>query len=145
MEDRWYAAIDLKSFYASVECVERGLDPLDTLLVVMELQRKDPQRIEMGFDMYLGPNHYQTLQSFDQKYEKIIPLGGWLVGWFTRFVIIPMFNFFHRFIGSYGLIILLMTLVIKLVVDDALRVLVLRIEFGLCAKAHALTEVLQLA
>ena len=28
MEDRWYAAIDLKSFYASVECVERGLDPL---------------------------------------------------------------------------------------------------------------------
>ena len=28
MEERWYAAIDLKSFYASVECVERGLDPL---------------------------------------------------------------------------------------------------------------------
>ena len=29
-----YLAIDLKSFYASVECVERGLDPLDTHLVV---------------------------------------------------------------------------------------------------------------
>ena len=82
----------------------------------MELQRQTPDNIEMGFDMYMGPNHYQTLQSYDQKYEKIIPLGGWLVGWFTRFVIIPMFNFFHRFIGSYGLIILLMTLVIKLVV-----------------------------
>ena len=82
----------------------------------MELRRQDPQRMEMGFDIYLGPNHYQTLQSYDQKYEKIIPLGGWLVGWFTRFVIIPMFNFFHRFIESYGLIILLMTLVIKLVV-----------------------------
>ena len=82
----------------------------------MELQRQNPDNIEMGFDMYMGPNHYQTLQSYDQKYEKIIPLGGWLVGWFTRFVIIPMFNFFHRFIGSYGLIILLMTLVIKLVV-----------------------------
>ncbi|MBQ1692876.1 MAG: YidC/Oxa1 family insertase periplasmic-domain containing protein, partial [Bacteroidales bacterium] len=82
----------------------------------MELQKENPDNIQMGFDMYLGPNHYQTLQSYDQKYEKIIPLGGWLVGWFTRFVIIPMFNFFHRFIGSYGLIILLMTLVIKLVV-----------------------------
>ena len=39
MEDRWYAAIDLKSFYASVECVERGLDPLDTLLVVADRSR----------------------------------------------------------------------------------------------------------
>ena len=82
----------------------------------MELPRQNPGEMSMEFDMYMGPNHYQTLQSFDQKYEKIIPLGGWLVGWFTRFVIIPMFNFFHRFIGSYGLIILLMTLVIKLVV-----------------------------
>ena len=82
----------------------------------MELPRQNPGDMSMEFDMYMGPNHYQTLQSYDQKYEKIIPLGGWLVGWFTRFVIIPMFNFFHRFIGSYGLIILLMTLVIKLVV-----------------------------
>ena len=30
MEDKTYIAIDLKSFYASVECVERGLDPLET-------------------------------------------------------------------------------------------------------------------
>ena len=82
----------------------------------MELPRQNPGDMSMEFYMYMGPNHYQTLQSYDQKYEKIIPLGGWLVGWFTRFVIIPMFNFFHRFIGSYGLIILLMTLVIKLVV-----------------------------
>ena len=36
-----YIAIDLKSFYASVECVERGLDPLDTCLVVA-----DPSRTE---------------------------------------------------------------------------------------------------
>ena len=36
-----YAAIDLKSFYASVECVERGLDPLDTNLVVADVSRTD--------------------------------------------------------------------------------------------------------
>ena len=41
MEDRWYAAIDLKSFYASVECVERGLDPLDALLVVADRSRSE--------------------------------------------------------------------------------------------------------
>ncbi len=41
MKDRIYLAIDLKSFYASVECVERGLDPLTTNLVVADKSRTD--------------------------------------------------------------------------------------------------------
>ena len=39
--DRIYVAIDLKSFYASVECVYRGLDPLDTNLVVADAERTE--------------------------------------------------------------------------------------------------------
>ena len=72
--------------------------------------------IEIPNEFYFGPSHYKTLKSYDQKYEKIIPLGGWLVGWFTRFVIIPLFNWLHMFISNYGIIILLMTLIIKIVV-----------------------------
>ena len=41
MKQRQYIAIDLKSFYASVECVERGLDPLDTCLVVADASRTE--------------------------------------------------------------------------------------------------------
>ena len=41
MKERTYIAIDLKSFYASVECRERGLDPLDTNLVVADESRAD--------------------------------------------------------------------------------------------------------
>ena len=41
MGDRIYLACDLKSFYASVECVERGLDPLTTNLVVADLSRTE--------------------------------------------------------------------------------------------------------
>ena len=37
--EKVYIAIDLKAFYASVECVERGLDPLTTLLVVADASR----------------------------------------------------------------------------------------------------------
>lgn len=40
-KERIYAAIDLKSFYASVECVERGLDPLNTNLVVADISRTE--------------------------------------------------------------------------------------------------------
>lgn len=39
--DRVYICIDLKSFYASVECVERGLDPLDTNLVVADEAKQE--------------------------------------------------------------------------------------------------------
>ena len=41
MKERTYLAIDLKSFYASVECIERGLDPLTTNLVVADLSRTE--------------------------------------------------------------------------------------------------------
>ena len=40
-EDRSYIAIDLKSFYASVECMERQLDPLNTNLVVADAARTE--------------------------------------------------------------------------------------------------------
>ncbi len=41
MKDRVYMAIDLRSFYASVECIERKLDPLTTNLVVADKSRTD--------------------------------------------------------------------------------------------------------
>ncbi|MBQ6178819.1 MAG: membrane protein insertase YidC [Bacteroidales bacterium] len=68
------------------------------------------------FEYYFGPNHYKTLKSYDQKYERIIPLGGNVVGLFTKFVIIPLFDFLHKFISNFGIIILLMTIFIKIVV-----------------------------
>ena len=40
-ETKQYMCIDLKSFFASVECVERGLDPMTTRLVVADTERSD--------------------------------------------------------------------------------------------------------
>lgn len=94
-------------------------DPAHNLMACSAKMRGDfkpGDNVEIHNDFYFGPNHYQTLKSYDRKYEKIIPLGGWLVGWFTKFVIIPLFNFLHRSISNFGIIILLMTLFIKIVV-----------------------------
>jgi len=77
---------------------------------------KPGQNVSIPFEYYFGPNSFQGLKAYGQNYEKVIPLGGWLVGWFTRFVIIPLFNFLHKFISNFGLIILLMTIFIKIVV-----------------------------
>ena len=94
-------------------------DPTHNLMTCSARMRSDlrpASEVRVPYEFYIGPNHFGTLKSYGRKYEKIIPLGGWLVGWFTRFAIIPMFNFFSRFIANFGLIILLMTLVIKIVV-----------------------------
>ena len=69
------------------------------------------------FQFYFGPNHFYTLKGYDEGFEKIIPLGGRVIGTISRFVIIPTFNWLSKFIRSYGLIILLLTIMIKLVIS----------------------------
>ena len=96
-------------------------DPSRNLMACSAHLRSDFQLgssdVKIPYEFYFGPNDYRTLKSYDQKYEKIIPLGGWLVGWFSRLVIIPCFDFLGRFISNYGLVILLMTLLIKLIIS----------------------------
>ena len=95
-------------------------DPSHNLMACSAKLRSDFQpgsdNIVLPYEFYFGPNDYSTLKKYDQSYEKIIPLGGWLVGWISRFVIIPIFDFLGKFISNYGLIILLLTLIIKLVI-----------------------------
>lgn len=78
---------------------------------------------ELGFRFYFGPNKYKILSGYDKglkgedklKLRTLIPLGWGIFGWVNRFAIIPMFNLFSSFIGNFGIIILLMTIVIKMV------------------------------
>ena len=55
MNQRTYIAIDLKSFYASVECRERGLDPLDTNLVVADESRTNKTICLAVFEIIWDP------------------------------------------------------------------------------------------
>ena len=71
----------------------------------------------LPFNFYFGPNHFYTLKSYGEDFEKIIPLGGRVIGTISRYIIIPTFNWLSRFISSYGLIILILTIMIKLVIS----------------------------
>ncbi|MBO7608835.1 MAG: membrane protein insertase YidC [Muribaculaceae bacterium] len=77
-----------------------------------------------SFYFYLGPNRYPTLSAMDKyspnedlKLTKLIPLGWKLFRWINTGVIIPIFNWLGRFISSYGIIILILTIIIKLVLS----------------------------
>ena len=75
------------------------------------------------FRFFFGPNQYKILSAIKSNVKddaglqlnQLIPLGWGIFGWVNRFGIIPMFNFFSMFMSNFGLIILLMTVVIKLV------------------------------
>ena len=74
------------------------------------------QQEQYGMQFYLGPNKYTTLKKYDLHLEKLIPLGGWIIGWINRWIVIPVFDFLGKFISNYGIIILLLTIFIKILI-----------------------------
>ncbi len=68
-----------------------------------------------AFKFYFGPNHYNTLKSYDLDLEQIVPLGWSWIRWISKWFIIPIFNWLDNYIASYGIIILILTLLIKMI------------------------------
>jgi YidC/Oxa1 family membrane protein insertase len=81
--------------------------------MTMPMENPDDERFAMRF--YFGPNHFQLLRALDLGLEKQVPLGWGIFGWVNRFIVIPVFNWLDSFALSYGLIILILTLIIKLI------------------------------
>ncbi len=75
------------------------------------------KNVKKDFRFYFGPNKYSDLKDYDMDMEKVIPLGWGIFGWVNKYAIIPMFNLLGRGITNYGIIILIMTIIIKLVLS----------------------------
>jgi YidC/Oxa1 family membrane protein insertase len=78
-----------------------------------------PQRLgttaASNFRFYLGPNEQTALEALQlEEADRIIDYGWWIFGWVNRNAILPLYNFLASSIGSVGLIVLVITLIIKL-------------------------------
>ena len=83
--------------------------------VRLALPPADPQQARKGkFTFYFGPNDYQILQRVTQGFSKNLSLGWPIVKWINQFLIIPVFAFLEQYISNYGVIILLLVVLIKL-------------------------------
>ena len=78
--------------------------------------------VPASFYFYLGPNRYHTLASYDKfspkedlKLTRLIPLGWSLFRWINTGIIIPVFDWLGKFISNYGIIILVLTILLKMV------------------------------
>ena len=87
----------------------------DEYIKVMSL-RTQIEDGESNYSLYLGPNDYNDLKSYDLGYENILPLGFmWIDTIVNKYIIIKLFNFLKNSAGlaNFGIIILLLTLIIK--------------------------------
>lgn len=77
----------------------------------------EPNR-KLDFEFYFGPNQYNTLENVDfgiqeASVERIIPMGWGIFGWVNRGLVLPIFTFLQGLIGNAGIMIMLLTIIIK--------------------------------
>jgi YidC/Oxa1 family membrane protein insertase len=73
------------------------------------------QDYEMSF--YFGTNKFSVLKQQGHEIEKLVDMGYWPLKYINRFVVLPVFNFLESFNWGYGLIILVLTILLKLVMS----------------------------
>lgn len=73
-------------------------------------------RERYGFSWYFGPNKFSQLKQYDLQMERLVPLGGSIIGWISRLLVIPIFDWLGKMGLSFGWIILIMTVIIKLLI-----------------------------
>ncbi|GGK45291.1 MULTISPECIES: membrane protein insertase YidC [Flavobacteriaceae] len=74
---------------------------------------------EFNYNMnwYIGPNDYQILKKYDRNIKEIVNLGWGIFGYINRLIFVPVFNFLQGFIGNYGVIIILLTIVVRIIMS----------------------------
>ena len=85
----------------------------------------DSDLISAGFKYYFGPVHYNTLKAYDKdvsngarlELQEIVYLGYRWLSWVNKWLVIPVFNFFLSLGWGMGLIILILTLMVKLIIS----------------------------
>lgn len=102
---------------ASVETkgVAEGSDYVKRLSTSFVLPLDQDASPSADLSFYLGPNKYEILKDYGIGLEDQIDLGWGVFGWANEFLIIPIFNLLEDLNITYGIIILLLTIIIKLI------------------------------
>jgi YidC/Oxa1 family membrane protein insertase len=97
-----------------VSTKSEGSEFIKDLAAKFELPYQHKIDEQLSFQFYFGPNHYKTLKAYNSGFEELVPLGWGIFGWVNQYIIINIFDFLSKYFSSYGIIILLLTLIIKI-------------------------------
>ena len=71
---------------------------------------------QLSFSMYFGPTDYEILKEYNLNLENSVPIGWGIFGWLNRFIFFPLFSFLTNYF-SYGISIILMTIIVKVAIS----------------------------
>ncbi len=71
---------------------------------------------QLSFSMYYGPTDYEILKEYNLNLENSVPIGWGIFGWLNRFIFFPLFSFLTNYF-SYGISIILMTIIVKVAIS----------------------------
>lgn len=90
---------------------------IKTYTANMQLPFKQLATQSYDMDFYFGTNKFSELKKQGYDFEKQVDMGYWPLKYINRFVVLPVFNFLESFGWGYGLIILVLTILLKLVLS----------------------------
>ena len=113
-------------FFNSTLLAENSFSGAELATTMLEEDASDLKKLTSRIDIpvsagtvnmkfYNGPNEFNRLRDLDADVEDIIPFGWSIFGTINRWIIRPLFNFLSNFIGSKGIVILVLTVIVKLV------------------------------
>ncbi|MCM4159639.1 membrane protein insertase YidC [Antarcticibacterium flavum] len=85
-----------------------------TANLAMELKGGE---LNYNLNWYYGPTDYRILNDYDRNLDEIVPLGWGIFGWINKYIFIPFFSFLASFLPSYGIAIIVMTIVVRIVLS----------------------------
>jgi YidC/Oxa1 family membrane protein insertase len=110
-------SFDKSRAFAAMETDEGSSDYVKKMSTALTIPVRGAEVENFNMQMYLGPNKYNILKKYDIGLENIISLGWGIFGWVNKYAVIPVFNFLDGFHWNYGIIILVLTILLKLVLS----------------------------
>ena len=88
-----------------------------TMSSVLAIPANDTRNLDFGMRMYLGPNEFKRLKSFDLQLERQIPIGWsfFLLAWINEYIVINVFDWLGHWGWNYGIVILVLTILLKVI------------------------------
>lgn len=106
-----FSAADLK--YNTFPPTDKNIKDFSALLTLPYTPATEGYNLQF----YFGPNKFSVLKKYgDMEFQKLVPLGWWIIGWINRYVVIPVFDFLGSYISNFGIVILILTVLIKLLI-----------------------------
>jgi YidC/Oxa1 family membrane protein insertase len=101
-----------KSAIVATDIYDDKADDLKKMVTKIEIPT-DQASNGVAMKLFIGPNDYTALSKYNNRMEEIVDYGGSILGTINRWLIRPLFDFLHSFIGNVAICILLLTFIVK--------------------------------